>query len=84
MGETRPRLLFVVSNDYGELSGAMYLAMGGAFEVAMALPPRLHGANERGLGYRSYRYQSVEDVMGIIGRERPDVVLMFSGYLYAV
>ena len=84
MGESRPRLLFVISNDYGELSGAMYLAMGGAFEVVMALPPRLHGSNQRGLGYPSHRYESVDDVLAIIGREGPDVVLLFSGYLYAI
>jgi len=84
MGESRRKLLFVISNDYGELSGAMYLAMGGAFEVVMALPPRLYGPNQGGLPYRAHGYESVEDVLGIVGRERPDVVLLFSGYLYAI
>ena len=84
MGEARPKLLFVISNDYGELSAATYFAMGGEFEVAMVLPPRLYASNQSSLPYESSRYESAGDVLEIIARKRPDVVLLFSGYLYAI
>ena len=80
----RAKLLFVLSNDHGELSNAMYLVTGGAFEAVLLMPERLFALNTAGLPGRAFRYGSVQDVIGSVDREAPDIVFLFSGYLYGI
>jgi hypothetical protein len=82
---TRPsKLLFVVSNDFGELASSLYFALGQSFSVVLALPPRLFAPQGRFMSYPTHQYSRVDDLLSIAQRERPDVVLLFSGYLLGV
>lgn len=81
---TRAKLLFVLSNDYGELFRAAYLLKGSDFESVFLLPGRLFAVNRDGLPGRALPYRSIQDVCHVIDAERPDVVFLFSGYLYSV
>ncbi len=78
-----PKLLFVISNDFGELSGALYFTLGGTFDVTLALPPRLFALHAEHLPIAAFPYQTIQDVLALADRDRPDVVLLFSGYLFA-
>lgn len=81
---SRAKLLFVLCNDYGELATAMYLLMGSEFRPVLLLPDRLFAANRDSLPVPAYRYASLREVTDTIDREQPDIVFLFSGYLYAV
>jgi len=81
---SRAKLLFVLSNDYGELSNALYLVRGYGFRTVLLMPERLFRANQEGLPVRANRYRTPADVLDAVDREKPDVVLLFSGYLYAI
>jgi hypothetical protein len=76
-----PRPLLIVSQDYGELSAALALIEGQGFNAALALPPRFASATP---GLRTHHYSSLADLLGAVDRERPDAVLLFSGYLLAI
>lgn len=78
------KLLFVLSNDYGELANAMYLVKGYGFQTVLLMPDRLFSINTNSLAVRHHRYRSVRDVTENIERERPDIVFLFSGYLYSI
>lgn len=78
------RLLFLVSNDYGELSNALYVLRGTGLNATLLLPERLFEANGNGLGLRARRYGALADVLDALDRERPDIVFLFSAYLYAI
>lgn len=80
----RPKLLFVLSADHGELFNAMYFLAGTDADASLALPPRLFELNEGALPHRLHRYESVADIVAAVDAERPDVVLLFSGYLLVV
>lgn len=84
MSTARPKLLFVLSHDYGELFNALYFAAGAPFSVVFVLPPKLHQANERTLAVPAYSYRSAADVSAVVARERPDLVVLFSGYLLVI
>jgi hypothetical protein len=79
-----PRLLFLLSNDYGELSNALYLLRGSQLDATLLLPERLFEANAGSAGIAAQRYRTMEDVLGALDRARPDLVLLFSAYLYAI
>lgn len=80
----RARLLFLLSNDYGELATAMYLLMESEFRPVLLMPDRLFAVNGESLLVPAYRYTSLREVTETIEREQPDIVFLFSGYLYAV
>ncbi len=80
----RAKLLFVLSNDHGELSNAMYLVAGSTFEAVFLLPERLYAINAGALPGRTVRYRSAQDVLDRVDQEDPDIVFLFSGYLYAI
>lgn len=82
--EKRPKVLFLLSRDYGELFNADYFIKGSAIEPVVVLPPSLFALNRDALAYRTYEYQRAGDIHPIIESEAPDVVLLFSGYLYVV
>lgn len=79
-----PRVLFVLSQDYGELFNAMYFAAGGAFETVLLMPPRMHQANKGTLPYRSYAYRNAQEIAALVELASPDVIALFSGYLFTV
>ena len=79
----RAKLLFVLSNDYGELATAMYLLLGSEFRPVLLMPDRLFAANGNSLPFAAHRYASLREVTETIDREQPDIVFLFSGYLYA-
>jgi hypothetical protein len=79
-----PRLLFVPSNDYGELSAALYFLEGSDFPATLLLPERLFAANAEHLPVPASRYRSPDDVLAAVDCERPDVVFLFSAYLFAI
>jgi hypothetical protein len=79
-----PRLLFVLSDDFGELFNAAYLVKDRAFEPLFLMPPRLHDVNREGFPWPLARFASAAEILAAVDRERPDVVLLFSGYLYTV
>ena len=81
---TEPKLLFVLSNDYGELSNALYVLRGTGLHAVLLLPERLFDTNRDALQVAAQRYTSPADVLAAVDREQPDVVFLFSAYLYAI
>jgi hypothetical protein len=77
-------LLFVLSKDHGELSGALSLLLGHDFQSLLLMPEPLLAANASALPVPARHYAGVEDILTAVDAERPDLVLLFSGYLYAV
>lgn len=80
----RAKLLFLLSNDFGELATAMYLLMGSEFRPVLLMPDRLFAANGDGLPFTVQRYASLREVTDAIDNEQPDIVFLLSGYLYGV
>ena len=78
------RLLFLLSNDYGELSNALYVLHGTGLDATLLLPERLFDANRDALAVRARRYGTLADVIDVLDSERPDIVFLFSAYLYAI
>ena len=79
-----PRLLILVSRDYGELTNAVYFARACSPDAVLLLPEKLDSPNRGTLGVRTIAYASGSEVAGVIEREQPDVVLLFSGYLLVI
>lgn len=77
-------LLFIISNDFGELSDTFYFVKGQNFTACLAVPPRLFNANQGKLPLKSYLYQSLQDIFNIVDRENPELIFLCSGYLYAI
>lgn len=81
-----PRLLLVMSNDYGELGNARYLLYGQDRLLANAeflLPPKLYKRNPHIFGRATQVYDSIDGILALIDAQQPDVVCLFSGYLFA-
>jgi hypothetical protein len=84
MTRADPRLLFLLSADYGELSNALYFLRGYEFDAHLLMPERLLSANRDELPVPASAYRTLADILGQIEDQRPDVVFLFSGYLYAL
>ena len=80
------RLLFVLDDDYGELTTLMYLVLGQDFarRATLLLPDRLYASNADALPGRTGRYGSPDDVLRVVDAERPHVAFLLSAYLYSV
>jgi hypothetical protein len=78
------KLLFVVSNDYGELSTALDFIAGQPFEALILVPDRLFRANDGDLPAACRTWRSVADVLSAARGQSPDVVFLLSAYLYGV
>lgn len=78
------KLMFVLSNDYGELSNALYLVRGGSFETVLLMPDRLYALNKDGLPVPTRRYNALSEVIAAVEEEKPDIIFLFSGYLYTI
>lgn len=76
------RLLFLLSNDFGELSNALYFIKDCSFQTTMLLPERLFRINGNSLPVSNRCYNSADDVIDVLDQQRPDIVFLFSGYLY--
>jgi len=79
-----PRLLFVLSSDYGELANALYFVRDQPFHSTFLLPDRLFAANAGRLPVSARAYYAAADVLAAVDAESPDLVLLFSGYLFPV
>ena len=80
----KPKLLFVLSNDYGELFNAMYFLKGMDFHPVILMPSRLFATNQSSLSLPTHCYQTTGDILSVVERERPDALFLFSGYLYVI
>jgi tetratricopeptide (TPR) repeat protein len=80
------KLLFVLDNDYGELTTLMYLLLGQELvgSTTLLLPERLFANNAGALPGRTRRYDTLEDIVTAVDRERPDVVFLCSAYLMTI
>jgi hypothetical protein len=80
----KAKLLFILSNDYGELSNALYLVMGEPFDTTLLMPGRLYALNKDSLVVPTRRYSVLADVIAAVEDESPDIIFIFSGYLYTI
>lgn len=80
----KTKLLFILSNDYGELFDAMCFVMGLRFDPVFLMPPKLFDLNHASFPYRVHCYISASDLQDVVDTEKPDIVLLFSGYLYVM
>jgi hypothetical protein len=84
MAARKPKLLFVLSRDYGELASALDFLEGWDCDALLLAPAHLHGINEGGIAARVQAYATAGDVLAVVEVEKPDLVFLFSAYLYAV
>jgi hypothetical protein len=80
------RLLVIVSGDYGELGGAMYFLDGLALATpaTVLLPAALRQAHPPLAGIELRSYDSLADITRVIDEVRPELVMMFCGYLLTI
>jgi tetratricopeptide (TPR) repeat protein len=80
------RMLFVLDNDFGELTTVMYLLLGleCAEHIMVLMPQRLYEANSEAFPGRTFCYQSVADLEQAVESFSPDIVFLCSGYLYCM
>jgi Flp pilus assembly protein TadD len=77
------RLLFVLDNDFGELTTVKYFALGQelAGRTTLLLPERLYAHNVDAIPGRTHRYASVDEILTAADRVQPEIVFLCSGYL---
>lgn len=78
------RLVFVITQDFGELFNAHYFLAGTPVEATLLWPPRLAAANPAGLAWPTRVYQGASELSRHVAELAPDVLLLFSGYLPVV
>jgi hypothetical protein len=78
-----PKLMFVVTAAFGELFAAMYMVMGCGFRTAFAMPEPFYSLNREGLPGTCHRFDNLASLLVAIEQENPDLVCLFSGYLFA-
>ena len=88
MSEALPRVLIIVSGDFGELANSLALIKGANFEATLLVPKRLFAANNGEFPVTAVEYVPFDDTVkvwkSIVEELRPDVVMLFSAYLYAI
>lgn len=80
---SRPRVLCLLSADFGEYVTASLFARGQPFDVHFALPPALARFVPEGARGHS-TYENFAQAQALVASARPDVVLLASGYLFSV
>lgn len=80
---SRLRVLCVLSSDFGEYVTASLFTRAQPFDVHFALPEALARFVPPGQGGHSV-YRRFAELEPLVAAQRPDVVLLASGYLYAV
>ncbi|RQP22102.1 hypothetical protein [Piscinibacter terrae] len=80
------RLLVIVSGDYGELGGAMYFLNGLrlATPATVLLPASLRQSQSPIDGIAPRVYDSLDDIVRVVDELRPDIAMMFCGYLLTI
>jgi len=80
------RVLFILDNDFGELTTVLYLILGQAcFRNARVLvSPRLYEKNQDALPGRLGLWTSEQELIEAIDATRPSVVVLASAYLLPV
>lgn len=79
-----PKVLMVVSRDFGELSFAMTFARSAGLRATLLLPDNLYQPTEALEGVPSQLYRSLGDVLTAVEAWQPDAVMLFSGYLFSI
>jgi hypothetical protein len=81
-----PRTLFILDNDFGELTTVLYLVLGQECfrDARILLSPRLHQNNHDALPGRMDVWTSEQDLARSIEAFQPNVVILASGYLLPV
>jgi hypothetical protein len=77
-----PKLMFVLTAAFGELFNAMYMVMGCGFRTAFAMREPWYSLNRESLPGPSYRAENLAGLLAAIDQENPDLVCLFSAYLY--
>ncbi len=80
------RILFIVSADFGELVLALNFLHGQEFarESAVLLPDALFRHNGNRLPVATRHYRSLSDILHAVDAHQPDIVFLFSGYMFSV
>lgn len=78
-----PKLMFIPTAAFGELFMSMYMLMGCAFRTSFAMREPWYSLNRDVLPGTSYHFASLAELLVAIDQEKPDLVCLFSGYLYA-
>jgi hypothetical protein len=76
------RVLFALSADFGEYATASILSRGQPFERRLVLPEGLAAYAPRNLD--AARYRDAAGIVREVQAVRPDLVVLASGYLYAI
>lgn len=76
--------MFILSSDFGELATAMYFIRGYAFQMVFLMPDRLFDLHKDCVPGTVYHYRTMEQVTAAVEKENPDIVFLFSGYLFEV
>jgi len=82
---SKPRLLFVVSDDFGELDYAINIIedFESTDSMTLLLPERLYALNSEIVPNRTFLYRSLEDILARAEIEKPHVAFLFCAYLYS-
>jgi len=80
------RVLFILDNDFGELTTVLYLVLGQPcfHNTRVLASPRLHATNEDALPGRVSLWKTEKDIFEVFGTYRPQVIVLASGYLLPV
>lgn len=81
---SRPRVLFIQSADFGDLSTAFDLMRGGTFTARALLPRRLFNLQPQPIDLDLKAYDRCDDLRTAIRELAPDLVFLFSGWLFAI
>ncbi|WP_298510429.1 hypothetical protein [uncultured Kordia sp.] len=81
-----PKVLFVLDNDYGELTTIMYLVSGQNYfrKSKVLLSARLYEKNKNILPQNIDLWTTEEDVLNSLKTYQPDVLVFAAGYLIPV
>ncbi len=81
---TAPRVLLLVSNDFGELTNALAFARGCGPGALLLLPEKLSQLNPGALDVRHLAYRDSAHAAASIEAQAADALLLFSGYLLVI
>ncbi len=78
--------VFLLSDDYGEIGNTLYLLKGQSFAQSstLLLPARLYATNKMGLPGKTKIYRSVQDILTHLKNLHPNIVFLFSAYLFTL
>lgn len=86
MLKTKPKLLFIISKDFGELYNALLFAepLLKNHEILFLLPEKLYNLNYADFPCLVKKYQTFIDLKNELSDFLPDICFLFSGYLLTV